>query len=49
MEEDLNLISNGSRPQIFTTGGRAQFFPSNERRPQYFLKEDDLNIFLKGR
>ena len=59
MENDLNLLENGRRPQSFgkwkttsiiSQNGRRPQYLGNERQPALFVKmEDDLNFFKNGR
>ena len=58
MEDDLNILENGRRPQYFLNGRRPQYF-WKWKTTSIFLKleadlnifkmEDDLNIFENGR
>ena len=43
MEEDLNLLEIGRRPQFLENGRQPQFL-ENGRRPRFLYMEDNLNV-----
>jgi hypothetical protein len=47
MEDDLNFLENRRQPQLLWKWKPTLIF-GNERQPQLFEMEEDLNFFLKN-
>ena len=44
LEDDLNFLANGRRPQFLENGRRPQFFGKWKTTSTFWKMEDDLNV-----
>jgi hypothetical protein len=49
MEDDLNFVPNGRRPQYFGKWKTTSIFRQMEDDPIFWEMEDNLNILADGR